>query len=89
MKILRQTLKDVNETALRFIDQSVQSLISIGKSLKNVLDDMNKQPPELIINWKELSGASDGHIKKQIADTYKQIYYFVQLMQFFAPKKEK
>jgi len=89
MKILRQSLKEANDTAQRFIEKSVQHLVSIGKSLKNVLDDMGKQPPELIINWKELSNASDGQIRKQITSVYKQIYYFVQLMQFFAPKKQK
>ena len=89
MKILRQSLKEANELALRYIDQSILNLVSIGKSLKNVLEDMNKQPPELIINWKELATASDGTVRKQITETYKQIYYFVQLMQYFAPKKEK
>lgn len=89
MKALRKTLKETNDTALRFIDQSVQHLVSIGKSLKNVLEDMQKKPPELIINWQELANASDSQVRKQITDTYKQIYYFVQLMQFFAPKKGK
>ncbi|MBN2049157.1 MAG: hypothetical protein JW760_01830 [Spirochaetales bacterium] len=89
MKILRQSLKEANDTALRHIEQSVQHLVSIGKSLKYALEDAAKQPPELIINWKELQSASDGQVRRQITEVYKQIYYFVQLMQYFAPKKEQ
>ncbi len=84
LKILRTLLKTVNEDAQRMINTSAQSLIAIGKNLKNVLEDYQRTPHELFINWKEIELASEQPIAARITEVYKRIYYFVQLMQYFA-----
>ncbi|MFA6508480.1 MAG: DUF5312 family protein [Treponemataceae bacterium] len=84
LKNLRVTLKSVNEDAQRMINSSAQALITIGKNLKNVLEDYQRTPHELIINWKEIEFASERPIADRVTEVYKRIYYFVQLMQFFA-----
>ena len=84
VKYVRILLKGVNDEAQKMINTSAQALIAIGKNLKNILEDFQKSPHELLINWKEIELASEQPINERITEIYKKIYYFVQLMQFFA-----
>jgi hypothetical protein len=45
-----------------------------------LLDDYDKKPFELIMNWKELTGVSKTPINQRISTAYKKINYLVQLM---------
>jgi hypothetical protein len=81
-------LKNANETARTLINTAAQALIGLGKNLKNLLDDYQKPVRELILNWKELEGASETPLPQRIADTYKKIYYFIQLMQILSKTPE-
>lgn len=81
--ILKQQLKEVNEKAVLLIRESAQSLITVAKTLKQTIDDYSKKNHELILNWRELEGAFEKDLKKQMATVYKQIYYFIQLMQYY------
>jgi hypothetical protein len=83
-KYVRIILKTVNNSAMEMINSSSAALIAIGKNLKNILDDAQKSPHELIINWKELDVISETPLAQRISGIYKKIYYFVQLMQLFA-----
>jgi hypothetical protein len=83
VKQLRTQLKDINEQALKFLSSGTQHLVVIARSLKNILDDYEKSPHELISNWKELEMNSDRPIKELIVEVYKQIYAFVSLMQLY------
>jgi hypothetical protein len=76
-------LKNVNEEALELVKNAAMSFIVIGKSLKTLLDDLQKQNRELVMNWKELEVVSDVPLTERISNAYKKIYYFVQLMQAF------
>ena len=84
-KYIRIILKTVNNNAQRIINSASSNLIVIGKNFKGLLDDMQKKPHELITNWKELESAANFEepLAKRIADDYKRMYYFVQLLQFF------
>ncbi len=84
IKYVRTLLKGINDDALFMINSAAQSLIVVGKNLKNVLDDFKRTPRELIINWKEIELASEAPIADRITEVYKKIYYFIQLMQYFA-----
>jgi Family of unknown function (DUF5312) len=87
LKNLREQLKKMNDEALQMIQVSAQNLIVVGKSLKVVIEDYDHKPHELILNWKEIDTASDNQIRSRLADVYKRIYYFIQLLQFFAKKE--
>jgi len=86
MVSLRKVLKEVNEEALEQIQLTAQNLIVIGKSLKLVLEDYEKKPHELIINWREIEQYTDKDIKTSITEIYKKIYYFIQLLQYYLKK---
>lgn len=85
--ILRSQLKETNEEVLDMITVAAQNLITMGRSLKTVLEDKDKKDHEMIINWKEIESAAEFEVKDEIARVYKKIYHFVQLMQFFVKKK--
>jgi hypothetical protein len=44
------------------------------------LDNYQKPSRELVLNWKELEGVSEAPLAQRIADTYKKICCFIQLM---------
>jgi hypothetical protein len=82
-KYVRLILKTVNKEAQEMINGVSQALVSMGKSFKSVLEDNQKNPRELIINWKELEAASETPLVQRITTIYQKMYYFVQMMQFF------
>ncbi|HRS03583.1 MAG TPA: DUF5312 family protein [Treponema sp.] len=88
VKYVRTLLKGINDEALKFITLSAQNLIIIGKNLKQVLEDYQRNPHELIINWKDIENSSEKPIDQRITEIYKVIYYFVQLMQFFVKQEQ-
>lgn len=83
---LRQALAIVNETALNMVNESASNLITMGKIIKLLIDDLDRDRPELIQNWKDLQGYTEQPLRDQLVSIYKGTYYFVQLMQVFAKK---
>jgi hypothetical protein len=81
-------LKSVNEEAQNIIIAAGKSLIVVGRNLKGLIDDYQKPHHELIINWKELEGVSEVPLGQRMTDTYKRIYYLIQMMQFYAKPQE-
>jgi len=69
-----------NDDALDIINTAAQDLIVIGKHMKNLIDDVQKKHPELLINWRELNLASKEPIAQRMIADFKRINYFVQLM---------
>jgi hypothetical protein len=79
-RYINSIIHTLNEEALNLINRAVPSLIVVGKHFKMLMDDHQKKPFELIMNWKELSLVSKVPIAQRIAAAYKKINYFVQLM---------
>jgi len=69
-----------NDQALDIINEAVQCMIIIGKHLKNLIEDIQKKHPELLINWRELNLASKEPLPNRMVADFKKINYFVQLM---------
>ena len=88
VKHLRQILKDVNDKALMLVNKSALNLITVGRHLKALIDDLTKPHHELLLNWKEVENASTIPMKEAMTESYKKIYYMVQLLQFYV-KEEK
>jgi hypothetical protein len=70
----------IDDEALELMNTAIQALVIVGKHLKNLLEDIPKNPHEVIINWKELGYFSKTPVNNRIGDAYKKINYFVQLM---------
>lgn len=83
LRHLEGLLKEVNEEAGRLINDSAQNLIIIGKSLKLLIEDVDRKEHEILTNWKELDNSIEDSIKDRMAAMYKQIYFLVQLLQVY------
>jgi len=83
IKYVRQLLKDVNDKALGLINKAAVNLIGVGRHIKALIDDISKPHHELILNWKEVEGAAAIPVKEAMTESYKKIYYMVQLLQFY------
>ncbi|MDR0313366.1 MAG: DUF5312 domain-containing protein [Treponema sp.] len=79
-RYLNSIVNNINEEALNIINRAVPFFIVIGKHLKMLLDDCQKKPYELIMNWKELALVSKIPIAQRLGDDYKKVNYFIQLM---------
>jgi hypothetical protein len=84
---IKQQLKDINGNARALIIEAATHFITIGKHLKMAIDDYAKPKHELVLNWKQLETSTDKVLKEWMAATYKQLYAFVQLMQFFVKEQ--
>lgn len=80
---LKQVLNEINDQALKLVNESAVLLINFGKSLKMILEDYDRKDHEIIINWKELEALSEQPLKARISEVYKKFYYFIQLIQIF------
>ena len=79
--IINRVISDSNEQARGYLVTASQDLITIGKTLKQLIEDYTKQKPEIVQNWRELERFLDHPMKEFSVGIYKKIYLFVQLMQ--------
>jgi len=79
--VINRLVSDTNDTAKGFLITATQDLISMGKLMKQVIEDEQKPKHVLIQNWKELEHFSEKPLLKFGVEVYKKIYMFVQLMQ--------
>ena len=70
------------------ISRAAVNLIGIGRQLKALIEDLAKPHHEILLNWKEVENQSSRPLKDWLVDTYKKIYYVVQLLQYFVKSEE-
>jgi len=80
VRYINSIVGKINSDALDIIDEAAQDLITIGKHLKNLIEDVQKKHPELLINWREVNLVSKEPLTQRMIDDFKKINYFVQLM---------
>lgn len=81
--IICRVVSDANEQARGYIISSTQNLITIGKTIKQLVEDYNQPKHVIVQNWKELEKFIEGPMKTFCVNIYKAIYLFVQLMQTY------
>ena len=79
--VINRLVTDSNNQAKQMILDSTRNLITIGKTIKALLEDQMKKEPEMLINWKEVEHFADRPPKDMGIDVYKKIYLFATLMQ--------
>ena len=80
IRYINSIISNNNETALEIINSAAKHFIVIGKHLKSLIEDVQKKHPELLINWRELNSVSKSPLSQRMAEDYKKINYFIQLM---------
>ena len=77
----RMQVQETNEAALVIVNEAARRLILFGNSLKMLIEDI--ATGALLINWDELTIASEQPLKTRMATEYKRVYYLIQLLRFF------
>jgi hypothetical protein len=80
VRYINSIVSNNNDKALEIINQAAQDLIVVGKHLKNLIEDLQKKHPELMLNWKELNLVSKDPLNQRMVADFKRVNYFVQLM---------
>ncbi|MDR0641760.1 MAG: DUF5312 domain-containing protein [Treponema sp.] len=80
IRYIASIIDGIDEEALEIIKTAGAHIITVGKHIKALSDDIPKKQGELIINWKELDAYSKIPLAQRILDAYKKINYFVQLI---------
>jgi hypothetical protein len=80
-RYVNSIISNSNDIAVDIINDVAQELIVVGKHLKNLIEDVEKKHPELLINWREINLASKEPIHQRMIGSFKKINFFVQLMQ--------
>jgi len=79
-RYINSIIGKVNTQAVEIIKEAAQALIVIGKHMKNLIEDLQKKHPELLVNWREVNLASKEPMPQRMVNNFKKINYFVQLM---------
>jgi hypothetical protein len=79
-RYINSILGKVNAEAQDIINEAAQALIVVGKHMKNLIEDLQKKHPELLVNWKELNLVSKDPLSQRMVTDFKKINYFIQLM---------
>jgi hypothetical protein len=88
IRYIASIIDGIDEEALGIIKTAAAHIITVGKFMKALSDDIPKKQGEIIINWKELDAYSRTPLAQRILDSYKKINYFVQLISLAARPAE-
>ncbi len=92
-KFARNTLTgllgEINDDAHDLVAVIANHYMTLGRYLKIYIDDYKLQvKSEVIINWKEIEKSTDRQpFSRFLADTYKKVYYLVQMLQQYTKKE--
>lgn len=92
-KFARNTLTgllgEINDDAHDLVSTIANHYMTLGRYLKIYIDDYRLQvKSEVIINWKEIEKSTDRQpFKRFLGDTYKKVYYLVQMLQQYTKKE--
>lgn len=79
----------INNQALNMISTALQAFNVLVKRLKDLTEDCEKRPPDLIINWRELAQASRIPIGQRVAEAYEKVSTFTQLLSLYSDESEE
>jgi hypothetical protein len=88
MTYINSILTGVNAQALEMLNAAVESLLIIGRYLKNLREDHKKIHHDMIINWKELDMVSQDPLAQRIAGSCDKTDLFTQLMTLYTNPPE-
>jgi len=80
IRYVNSIIDSLNEVALGILNSAIEQFSVIEKHLKNLVEDVQKKHPEMVVNWRELGLVSKNPLPQQMTDDYNKVSGFVQLM---------
>jgi hypothetical protein len=84
VRYINSIIDGINERALAILTRAIELFSVLDKHLKNLVDDVQRKHPEMIVNWRELNLVSKNPLAQQITDDYKKVNCFIQLLNLCA-----
>jgi len=81
--IINRLVNDANEQAKSFMLTCTHDFVTIGKTMKQLIEDYARPKHVIVQNWKELEKFIETPMKDFSVGIYKKLYLFVQLMQTY------
>ncbi len=81
--IINRLVGDADDQAKGFILSGTHDFVTIGKTMKQLIEDISKPKPVIVQNWRELEKYSESPLKEFSVSIYKKIYLFVQLVKTY------
>lgn len=78
--IINRIVNESNDTAKEIIVSTMKNIIIIGKMIKSLIEDLSKQKPIMLTNWKEVEHFCDEPMKEYLIRLYKKIFQFSELI---------
>jgi len=79
----RKLLKKIDDSARDMLVRADGQVVSLGKVLRQVFEDLKRPNPKLILNWRELVQRAKRDPKLMFASAYQKLYYFTQLAKLY------
>lgn len=86
--ITNRLISEANETAYSYIMIATKDVVTIGKIIKTLVEDLQKPKPTLVSNYKELDHYLETPLKTFCVEIYKKIYLFTSLIKTSLVKNE-
>jgi hypothetical protein len=80
-RYLNSITAGLNDRAAELINSANQSFLLIDRHLKNLCEDLQKSPHDLVINWKELNLVSKTPLPQRMEEAVSKLGDFTQLLQ--------
>jgi hypothetical protein len=81
--LARRIIDKVNAQSKDLLLRASQQAVGLGKELKLVIDDTERNNSQLILNWRELASRANRDLRQMLVSTYKLLYFLVQLIRLY------
>jgi hypothetical protein len=80
IRYINSIIDNCNEAAAEIINTAIQHFSVLERHLNNLMEDVQKKHPEMMVNWRELNSVSKEPLSQQITNDHKKVACFTQLM---------
>jgi hypothetical protein len=88
-RYINAIVSGINNEAQEYLVTAAEHFTVIETHIKNAVEDFEKNPHELIINWKELALFSKNPLGQRLSDAYQKISAVVRLLNCFRRPPEE
>jgi hypothetical protein len=80
VRYINSIIDSCNESAAEIINIAIQHFSVIERHLNNLMEDVQKKHPEMMVNWRELNSVSKDPLAQRMVNYHKKVACFTQLL---------
>lgn len=79
----------INDDAQEIVESASRSMEILTRRLKELVEDSQKKPGDIIINWRQLNMVSRTPIAQRLVEDYEKVSTFYQLLQLYVESADE